>query len=208
MAGNDDDRDGSKLGALSQWKLAPTLLEQVPRASPEEIQAFFDRTFVSQHFAALGYVAAAWAEFEASVDWWLWFFAEMRPEVGVCFTGQMIGPRPRIDAFVALVRHLGVSKNWNAKLDDFANDARKLGEGRNRALHDVWDMTNPQLPQRREATARGTVRYLSVHQPTEKLISLVKHIHDLTAKFEITLADAICDELYPSLRTIPPEPDV
>src|SRR6476660_4636024 len=90
------------------------------------------------HFAAIGSVAAAWADFEMALDTFLAAAAEVTDEVAVCFTAQMIGFRQRIDAFIALVRYRGARKRWNDALEKFARRGQSVAVRRNRVIHDVW----------------------------------------------------------------------
>src|SRR5215207_91035 len=106
---------------------------QPPQPDPKIVAVVTDRNVGDTHYAAIGRVAAGWAYFEAVIDTWLHQFAGLRPEVGVCFTGQMIGPGPRINAFIALVLHLGAHDRWVKPLNQFAERARLLGDKRNRA---------------------------------------------------------------------------
>jgi hypothetical protein len=110
----------------------------------------------------------------------------------------MIGPRPRIDAFIALVRQLGAAKSWNDILEKFAKDAQGLAEQRNRAIHDVWQMDDPTYPQRLEATAKRAARLLKVHVPTKELIALADKIDALRARFDDDIANKSFNELHAS----------
>jgi hypothetical protein len=186
-------------GFLSVFDI-PTALEQLPPTDPEIIHKFDAQRTANIHYSAIGRVAAAFARFESTVDYWLWEFSGVGSSVGVCFTGQMIGPRPRVDAFIALVKFFGAKRKWNTKFDELSKDATALGEQRNRAVHDVWDMTIPDKPQRIEATAKKSVRYLMVHVPTEELLTLEVHIIDLNSRFD-DVAMQLADELLPSAET-------
>jgi hypothetical protein len=150
---------------------------------PAEAIAQYLESEKDTHYAAIGRVAAQWAEFEALVDGWALLFAGVTTEVGVCFTGQMIGPRPRLDAFIALARHFCPKSKHLKPLEDFAKDIVGLAEQRNRAVHDVWELTDPQQPQRYEATAKKTVRVLKIHVPTSKLLRLVENIKNKRDEF-------------------------
>jgi len=182
----------------------PTLLGTALATPPAIVESMKNERLRTAHYAALGRVAGAWAEFEALVDAWLATFAGLTSEIGVCFTGQMIGPRPRIDAFIALVRHLGAKPKWNDRLEKLSVCAQSLGEQRNRALHDVWDMREPSQPQRKEATARKIVKVLSFHEPTDKLLRLVQKIDAFRKKFDEEIAKPIFDERAGASRDTAP----
>lgn len=48
--------------------------------------------------------------------------------VGACLTAQMIGPRPRLNAFIALARFLDAKEKWDKVLDKLAERATELGD--------------------------------------------------------------------------------
>lgn len=173
-------------------KLRPSLLSEA-RAAPGAVKGMQDAQLQHRHYSAIGQVAAAWAYFEAIIDTWLIHFAEVKFEIGVCFTAQMVGPRPRMDSFIALTRHLGANKKWNKILEDFAKDVQKLAEQRNRAVHDVWELSEPATPHRLEATARRSLRIMPVHVPTEELMNLTRNIYDLHQRFEDIASEIFTD---------------
>jgi hypothetical protein len=187
-----DEKDGSSSA------LIPTLLGSLPSTDLQILKAIADARLSNIHFAVIGRIAALWSYLESVIDRWLWTFAEIQPEIGVCFTAQMIGPRPRIDAFIALVRQLGAAKSWNDILEKFAKDAQGLAEQRNRAIHDVWQMDDPTCPQRLEATAKRAARLLKVHVPTKELIALADKIDALRARFDDDIANKSFNELHAS----------
>jgi hypothetical protein len=175
----------------------PTFFDDVPATDPTIIKKMQDARISNQHYSAIGQVAASWAYFEAVVDTWICNFMEVKPEIAVCATAQMIGPRSRIDAFISLVRIRGSKSKWNEDLEQFAKYATILSEQRNRAVHDIWDLTQPDHPLRREATAGKTVRMLAIHEPTEKLLDLVKNICELVSHFD-DIATTIFNEIHSS----------
>jgi hypothetical protein len=103
-------------------------------------------------------------------------------EIGVCVTSQIAGTR-RLDAFIALARFRGAKAKWNDKLELIAKQAVRLGERRNMALHDVWDLSTPEEPLRLGATARRKLRLMSTPVPTQELLGLVKDIYDMSWEF-------------------------
>jgi hypothetical protein len=197
MAGEMDEPTPEPRGPF------PTLLSELPPTDPAILKAFEDKWARDRHYAAIGGVAATWAYFEAIIDTWLVAFADVDAAVGVCFTAQMIGPRPRIDALIALVRYLGIAQRWNKRLEQFAKDAQGLAELRNRAVHDVWDMTEPTRPIRQEATARRALRIVQIHVPTQELFSLAQNIETLRARFEEEIASPMFDALLRASRDRP-----
>ena len=190
---SEKDEEPLSTSAPPYWQTAGVLGNLAP-TNPAVLQVMAEARLGNIHYAAIGRVAAAWAHFEALVDMWLHEFAGVDTEVGVCFTGQMIGARPRIDGFIALARHRGAARKWNKKLGELAKYAQALGEQRNRAVHDVWELSDPMTPHRLEATARQTVRVLPVHVPTQDLLDLGSHIAQLEQRFDKT-AYTIFNEL-------------
>ena len=172
----------------------------VPYSSPEDAKASLDRHFSTIHYAAIGRVIAAWAYFETIIDYWIHKFADVDTHAGTCLTGQMVGFRPRFDAFTALVFHRGASAKWIKIINSFKTDAQGLSEQRNRMTHDVWDLKDPQQPKRTEVTARGKLRILEKVHPTEDILSLDMNIHDLWWKFETEIAEKLFMEIGASLE--------
>ena len=75
------------------------LLGSIPPTDPAILRAFENNRLANRHYAAIGQVAALWAYFEAVVATWMITFANVDPDVGVCFTAQMLGSRGRVDGF-------------------------------------------------------------------------------------------------------------
>jgi hypothetical protein len=187
------------MGEEPENSLVPSFFDDIPPTDPAILKKMQDARTSNQHYSTIGQVAASWAYFEAVVDTWICNFMEVKAEIAVCVTGQMIGPRSRIDAFIALVRIRGSRSKWNEDLDQFAKYAATLSEQRNRAVHDIWYLTQPDHPLRREATARKTVRMLDIHEPTEKLLALVTAIYELVAHFD-DMASSIFNEIHSRLK--------
>jgi hypothetical protein len=175
-----------------------SLLSGAPTTDPGELRAWEAARLGNLHYSAIGQIAAQWAYFEAIIDSWLISYARIEPKVGICFTAQMIGLRPRLDAFIALAKHLGADKRWNQTLEDFARDANGLSQQRNRAVHDVWELTDPTSPHRWEATAQRSLRYLKHDVSTEELRKLVDNIIKLQARF-----DDMAATIFSGLHTLP-----
>jgi hypothetical protein len=162
-----------------------------------------EQNAIVTHYAAIGQVAVAWARFEMALDTFLGSAAEVTDEVVVCFTGQMIGVRPRIDAFISLVRYRGARKRWNDVLEKFARRAQSLAERRNRVIHDVWIMDGPDCPRRLEATARRQLRMDAIPVPTKELFTLAMDIYELKSDWVYRIADPLLSELRSSRDTGP-----
>jgi hypothetical protein len=207
MSGISDEGADTKSGASAQTEppQMTTVLGSLPPTDPAILKAFRNGRLVHQHYAAIGQVAALWAYFESVVDFWLVTFAGLEPEVGVCFTAQMSGTRGRINGFIALVRHLGAGERWDKQLTTLADDTRGLADQRNRAVHDVWDLSEAESPQRREASAQRRVRILKIHVSTEDIRRLAGQIDALRRRF-----DDVADNIFTEIHTSPgiPPPDI
>lgn len=182
-----------------------------PRGAYPELDAALDRLEKNEsnlrqiHFAAIGLVACQWAVFEASIDRWLLDFSGLPPEIGICFTGQMLGYRPRLDALIALVKHLGAPPKLLKGLVKLADDkARSLAERRNRVVHDVWDLTAPTEASRLEMSARRSVRLEEVTHTGDRVAELSVEISELESALSM-----LCGEIQAALLASPqiPKPE-
>jgi len=183
----------------------PTLLGGPPTMDLATAAAFENERLREAHYSAIGQVAAAWSYFEAVAATWMVIFADIDPDVGVCFTAQILGSRGRIDGFIALVRHQGANQEWGDILDAFAKKVVKLSEKRNRAVHDVWDLTDATAPHRREMSASRFLRNVKIHQPTDDLLDLVDQIEALRAEFD-SIAEKLFMEIYFPVAASPDTP--
>jgi len=89
---------------------------------------------VKSHHAAIGKVVAAWSYFEAVVDTWSSHFANISPEISVCFTSQMIGHRPKMNALFSLIRIKDVDAKDSKRLNQILEKTTGLAEQRNRII--------------------------------------------------------------------------
>lgn len=151
------------------------------------------------HYAAIGRVAAEWAFFERIIDAWSLDYAAVTEQIGVCFTAQIMGSRAKLDAFISLAGLFGASKSRLAGLRRFAQNIVGLAEQRNRAIHDMWELTDPKKPQRHEATARKVVRLLKIHVPTNELLDLADTIKKTRLKFNMMAAEIWYETMRASL---------
>lgn len=119
--------------------------------------------------------------------------AKIKFETGLCITTQIAGPARKLDAYIAVARHLGVKKVIS-DLESFAKDTTSLSERRNRIVHDPWIVEKNHIPSRLEATARKTLRFLLVPVDTAEICKLCSSIKDHTERFAI-IHRAIFSEL-------------
>jgi hypothetical protein len=205
----DEEKAPRGLGSVFEEGPAPSsllaeALTKFPRTDSGILKEIENARLSNGHYSAIGQVAQAWAYFEAIVDTWLSALLNRPFPMVVCLTGQLIGPRGRIDGFIALVRVLGSRAKWNDDLEDIAKRVTGLAEQRNRAVHDLWDLTSPATPIRREATAKRHVRVLDVPVPTHELLELKDSIYQLANEFD-DMASSIFTELHSSPGKWPPE---
>lgn len=135
------------------------------------------------HLALVGAVAATWSQFEAAIDEHILLTGRIPEDVGRCLTAQMIGPRARLDAYIAIVRLRGGEK-FAGELEKFAKQTTGLAEQRNRIVHDPWSQRERHVLRRRETTAKRSLRHEHVDVPLEILDSLVKIISRHIDKFK------------------------
>jgi hypothetical protein len=178
--GSGDDEDAPEWERLIAAMSDPTFLEEAENGMLSH-----------DHYSAIGLIAARWAYYEAVIDTWLLHYAEIEADVGICFTSQMMGSRPKIEAFIALSKLRGAPDKWNKRLEELAKETQSLSEQRNRAVHDVWDLTDAKIPLRHEATAKRLVRNVKIHVPTEKLLGLARAIDGLRERFEEIASDIL-----------------
>ena len=171
-------------------------------ADPEAARKFKAARLSRDHYAAIGQVAARWSELESAIEIFLGSAARVNDDIATCFTAQMIGIRPRLDAYIALVKYRGAHKRWDASLEKFAQRAVALAERRNRVIHDMWILDEPERPLRLEGTARRKLRIDPVPVSTRELLALVYDIRQFTTEFVYGLANPISREL-PPLRDRP-----
>jgi len=164
----------------------------MPNRSPEfNFHSLSDNEKI--HFAAIGKVAAEWAWLEFWIDTKTLELTKIQFEAGLCVTAQVVGSARKLDAYIALARHLGIKKA-SADLEAFAKDTVGLAERRNRAIHDPWLVEKGLYPSRLEATARRTLRFLVVPVGTDELLTLIDLIMDHVARFD-RLHHSIASEL-------------
>jgi hypothetical protein len=84
----------------------------------------------------VGKIASAWANVEQLVDQLTWELANIEAAAGCCFTGQMIGPGPRVKLLVSLIVYRGGGGELLQTANRLGNDLTSLGAQRNRYIHD------------------------------------------------------------------------
>ena len=170
-----------------------TDLSQTSLALRMEASAQRHATLTEKHYAAIGRVAADWAFLEALIDNWSFSFAMTEPNIGTCFTAQILGPRGKLDALISLIHQRGARKTTLRALETFASDTTPLAESRNRAVHDPWFFDDPNLPTRFHATARKRLSRKEIKVPTAKLVSTASHTQNHRRRFERLMVNALAE---------------
>jgi hypothetical protein len=150
------------------------------------------------HYAAIGRVAAEWAALETTIDTRSLQLAEIKPEVGICFTAQISGWARKLDAYIAVANWWGAVKTVK-KLNVFAKDTNGLAEQRNRIVHDPW--VGFKQPHRLEATARKKLRFEFIHMPTDDVLKVSRLITEHVIRF-----DRLADEVEAELNALNDKP--
>lgn len=124
---------------------------------------------------------------------------------GVCFTSQISGSRLKLDALISLCGLVGAASDAMAELHVLAKDTVALSVRRNRAIHDVWIMDNPEKPERFEASASKVLRIKKIPVTTSYLLALAAEIAAHTAKAG-TLCNSIQLAIWARHRASPGTP--
>jgi hypothetical protein len=188
-------QNGEETAYVSDDEQKPPPSEQIPSADPvvkrdyeEEYKEALRLT--AEHYSAIGRAAANWAFFEATIDDQSIELSGIPYETGVCFASQIMGSRPKLESFIALVKHLGIPKHFTEKLDKFATKVTTLSEQRNRVVHDPWILSKPAKPKRYETTAKRKLRIKLIEVSTEEITQLANNIESLIFEF-FDLVDSI-----------------
>jgi hypothetical protein len=121
-------------------KSKPVTVE-IDRSSSEiTIRAFNKPPEDHPLYAAVGRVAAEWAELEHNLDHIIWRLSGTSPHLASCITSQMIGHFPRFNAIKALVTaHPQLDHSGLLKLiEKESGKVSELAESRARRVHDAW----------------------------------------------------------------------
>lgn len=120
---------------------------------------------VREHYAAIGVVAAEWANFEAIIDYCTIRLTGLRDDFGACLTSQISGSARKLDAYISVARNRGAT-DVDKDLKKFSEAVARLAERRNRIVHDPWSVSHGQTPRRFEITARKILKYEFVEVST------------------------------------------
>jgi len=152
------------------------------------------------HYTAIGLVASHWALLEAAIDGAIAFLANTDERSMACVTAQLIGPAKRMDALIALFLFSGGSDALKRELKSFQGSIQKLGEDRNRIVHDplmkgkITGKVYKSL-----ATAKGQLQYDFVPISIESYKHTATLISDAITKF-LELRTKIDREIHELLQ--------
>jgi hypothetical protein len=151
--------------------------DEVERYRPEG-------AYAERHYAAIGKVAAEWAEFEFILDTRTLRLGAFDTKRGLCLTLQIIGPGRKLNAYMSIALLNGASDTTIKKLLKFQGRAFELAEKLNRVVHDQWMIFPSGSSHRFEATANKKLVMEYKEHPTESVDMLMKEIRSLILRFE------------------------
>jgi hypothetical protein len=164
--------------------LGKSFISSIPPGDPEEVKRTLERRIGSQHYAAIGRVAANWAFLESAVDIWSMKLAGVHARAGLCFTSQIAGIKRKLDAFIALSRLRNLPGDTVDKLCKFADQAQGQSERRNRIVHDVWIFEHPSTPARHAITAQRKLLVQEIPMSTEEVLVFADSIFNLVDRLD------------------------
>lgn len=91
-------------------------------------------------FALIGRVMGEWGQFEHILDLIIWDLARHDQVALSCITSQLMGPRPRFLAILALLKHRAAPKSLSDEATELSNRSNGPNDERNRFAHDAWFM--------------------------------------------------------------------
>lgn len=148
------------------------------------------------HYAAIGSAASEWAWLEQWIDFKTLELGKIPVGTGLCLTAPIAGAGRKLDAYIALARHLGAQKSLK-QLNEFAKTLTSLGERRNRIVHDPWIVNRKERAAGRlEATARKSLRFIIVPVTAAEIAKLSVEI-----EHHIGVFDAIHAAVVAEVRT-------
>lgn len=148
---------------------------------------------------ALGRVATGWAQYEFTINSFIWELSNIERIAGTCITSQLIGPGPRFRCLLALLQFRKAPQSLIGAFNSHHAEAEKVGRQRNRFLHDplMVDEDTGKMS-RMEITADKHVKHDFVSVEVDDLNKLDDKITKLDDEF---------DALYErALAEIPPWP--
>jgi hypothetical protein len=153
-------------------------------------------------FTIIGNIATDWATLEYMVNDCIWFAAQIDEVLGACITAQIISLQARFEALVLLLGARGAERKLIAMANKLAEEARKLTELRNRAVHDpIAIHEQDKIPRQLQITGRGKLVF-EVREISEgQLYDDKDKIDAFVGKFM-----RFRDAMKASLRTLPYTP--
>lgn len=135
------------------------------------------------HYAAVGRVAAKWAELEHQIQVLIWRLARLDHLMGTCITAQIGNSGRLMDAVLALLEQRAASKDDLKPLRSLCGDIGEKQRKRNRIIHDPWyfrfNEDGTATGHKLETTAAKTAVHSLVKEDHESLEAFIGEIHSL-----------------------------
>jgi len=148
-----------------------------------------------EHYAAIGKVVDAWADFEFEVDRTIWDLLGEHQSLYACVTAQLISVLPKLDALTSLLDHIGVPREIIKSVKKFSSNIGALVKRRNRTIHDprvIWYGHGEVA--RFEVSAKGGLKFEPVVETIAELLDLRVEIDKQLTAFQ-TIKQDIADAL-------------
>ena len=148
------------------------------------------------HYTAVGRVASTWAFLEMLIDTKIRDLIDADDKAVACVTAQVIGPAPRLNALISLMRLRGVPASVVEEAESFSGRMQGLGTKRNRVVHDpLFGSVEGQVYAAR-TSAKGTLIYSFEPVSLQEMVNVAKQIDK-----------AITDWLAIEFRIVPEAPE-
>ncbi len=152
--------------------------------SPTAPGETFDVSFhVSRRiYERIGRVSNAWSQLERFIDIEIWYFSEIRDEVGACITAHLQSAERRLQCLVAIFRLRKVDDKLIKEFHKLVESISDMARQRNRIIHDPWINTQGK-DHRWEITANRTLVMDIKDQTMSDLDTLIRKIAKITEDY-------------------------
>jgi hypothetical protein len=150
---------------------------------------WYDSRF-DPYMLAVGKIAVIWAHLEFAINQAIWELENVESGAGACVTAQLIGPGPRMRAFITLIDYRCNDPKTNAEiklLNDFNRLSQKidgLGRQRNVYLHQGAVIEEGGKIKRVHISADKKLEFDFVPADIENMEKLSNDIRNTRIKFE------------------------
>jgi hypothetical protein len=136
------------------------------------------------HYAAVGRVAASWAEFEHQIQILIWNLAGLDDSIGACITSQVGNSSRLLDCMLAILRLRGKTDKDLKPLQAFCGQVAEKQRRRNRIIHDPWffrfEEDGSSSPHRLEMSAAKRLVYRLISEDPKSINTFIAEISQLT----------------------------